>query len=505
MAGVRLNGRMGYTAPMSESAHAKAIASSTLWQVASQVVMALLSIITIKLVVTGLSQEMFGQYNTAYGYLQIFGILADFGLYAVSVREVSRQETEAGKETMLGALIVLRVAVTLVSLGGAVLIAFLLPQWRGTPLPLGIAAASLVPGLTLLAGVLRTVFQVKYKMHYVFIAEVLQRVLTVSLTAGLVALGARRATDTHTYLAFLLVGGAGSLLLFALSAVFAARLMRIRLTWDREALGSLLRLAAPYGFAFLCTALYRQFDVTMIGLLRPDHAIQNAFYGAVQRMMDMAYLFPTFLLNSALPLLSARHGKGEDTRKLLGMTLFAVLLLGLTAFLFSVFWARPLVALLTAPDYLSSPGHPGSDTALRLLSVSMLMNGIIVYCFYTLLTVHRWKPLVGTLLVGVALSLVSNLVLVPRLGFVGASITSVLTHTTLALLLLPQSLRILPARMSAAQARSLILYAALLAGFLFLARPFLTGNLPTVLGLATAAVWMGAVAWALRIPQRLRG
>ena len=52
--------------------------------------MAALSILTVKFVAIGLTKELAGSYNSAYGYLQLFGILADFGLYAVSVREVSK-------------------------------------------------------------------------------------------------------------------------------------------------------------------------------------------------------------------------------------------------------------------------------------------------------------------------------------------------------------------------------------------------------------------------------
>ena len=70
----------------------RSIASSTLWQLSSQILMAVLSIVTSKFVAIGLSKEMAGFYNSAYGFLQIFAILADFGLYAVSVREVSKAE-----------------------------------------------------------------------------------------------------------------------------------------------------------------------------------------------------------------------------------------------------------------------------------------------------------------------------------------------------------------------------------------------------------------------------
>jgi len=85
--------------PYNNRMSTKQIASSTLWQVASQVTMAALSVITVKLVATGLTKELAGEYNTAYGFLQIFGILADYGLYAVAVPEVSKakKDTSAKK------------------------------------------------------------------------------------------------------------------------------------------------------------------------------------------------------------------------------------------------------------------------------------------------------------------------------------------------------------------------------------------------------------------------
>ncbi len=191
--------------------------------------MAALSVVAVKFVAIGLSQELAGTYNSAYGYLQLFAILADFGLYAVSVREVSAANN---KEHVLGGLIVLRTVITFISLGAAVLIAWIVPAWRGTPLPIGISIAALVPFFTLLAGVLRTVFQVMYTMHYVFIAEVLQRVLTTGLMGLIILYGFRLSNDTKIYELFLWIGAIGAALLFGISTFFAVSLMRIRPSFD---------------------------------------------------------------------------------------------------------------------------------------------------------------------------------------------------------------------------------------------------------------------------------
>lgn len=480
------------------------IASSTLWQVASQVTMAALSIVMLKMTALVLSQELFGHYNTAYGYLQIFGILADFGLYAVSVREISRANGKTERERVLGTLLLLRIFITALSLGSAVILAWVIPHWQGTPLPLGISIAALVPGFTLLAGTLRAVFQVEYRMHFVFVAEVAQRILTLSLTFFLFFAGIRQTDDARVLQALLFIGGCGAALLFLLSLIFAARFMRIRPSWDTALLRRMMRLAAPYGVAFLATALYRQFDVTLIGLLRTDYAIQNAYYGAVQRMMDMAYIFPTFLLNSALPILTKRIASAEDTRNFLGAILFAVLLLGSTAALFAVFWARPLVELLTTSDYLSTASHPGSDSALSLLSVSMFMNGLIVYSFYVLLANHQWKPLVLTLLLGATAAVCLNIFLIPVMGFMGATTTSALVHSALAIALLAQSYRSQPFALSRDHLQTLVLYAASIAAFLFVAKPFLVHSSLTAVGLMAGGLWIAAMAWGLRLQRFLK-
>ena len=477
------------------------IASSTLWQLSSQVVMAALSIVTVKLVATGLSIELAGNYNTAYGYLQIFGILADFGLYAVSVREVARA---TDKQRMLGNLMTLRMIILAISLSAALLIAWVIPHWSGSPLPIAITIAAFVPAFTLLAGILRTVFQIEYKLHFVFIAEVTQRIVTVSLTGLAVYLGMRDSTDVSSLYLLLLFGGIGAFILLTLSIIFSGKVLRVRPRWDPEIMGRLFRLCAPYGIAFLCTSLYRQSDVTLIGLLRPqDYQLQNAYYGFVQRMMDMAYLLPTFLLNSTLPILSERDANKEDTREFLGKILFAILLIGSVAFLFSVLWSRPLMQMLTTEEYLSTATSPGADTALRLLSVSMFMNGLLTFSFYVLLTRHRWKPLVSTLLIGVVLSLTSNLFLIPRLGFRGAALTSILVHTTLALLLLPQALRTMPTQLTGVQIFRWIGFTGLLLLFLFVTRPFLTQSLITAGMLGAATLWMGVSTWILRIHKML--
>lgn len=480
----------------------KQIASSTLWQLASQLAMAAISVVTVKLVATGLSQNLAGFYNSAYGYLQIFGIIADFGLYAVAVREVSRSEDKRG---VVGAVIVLRCVITAVSFALAVAVAWVIPAWHGTPLPLAVTLCAFVPVFTLLAGTLRVIFQVHYRLQWVFVAEVTQRIVAVALIGLVVLLGTRDSEDPLTLYWFLLAGVVGSAVLLFFSIVGSRRILRPTLKWDPVLFKRLFSLALPFGLAFLCTTAYRQSDVTLISLLRPDFALQNATYGFVQRVMEMTYIIPTFLLNSTLPILSERVDKGEDTRDFLGKILLIVLLLSATMALTGALWARPIMGLLTTERYLSTPLAPGADTALRWLGVTMMMNGMVVYAFYLLLARNRWRALVAILAVAAAVSVGLNLRLIPTEGFVGAAQTSALVHTGLAAALMAYASRLLPARLNLSAALRWLAYIVLLAAALLFVAPWLTSDLRTAIALGGIVAWIGAIAWGTGLVRLLRG
>lgn len=464
--------------------------------------MAALSILTTKFVAIGLSKELAGNYNSVYGYLQLFGILADFGLYAVAVREVSRA---IDRVRVMGALIILRSIILAFSLASALAFVWIMPAWRGTPLPLGVTIASLVPFFTLLAGILRTIFQVHYKMQYVFIAEVAQRIVTVSMIGFFIFLGVRGSADLQIYHMFLFVGGIGAFVLFLVSFVYGNSLEPIRIQFDKTEILRLLSFAAPYGAAYLCMALYRQLDVTLIALLRPDFELQNAYYGFAARMGDMAFLFPTFLLNSTLPIVAERDANKQDNRGVLGKTFLLILLLGTVSSLFAFFWARPLVMLLTTEQYLSTAITPGTDTALALLALPMFLNGLILYSFYVLLTRHAWQTLVSRLVIGSILSLALNLYLIPSLGFVGAAYTSIIVHSVLVLLLLPLSMRTMPMKIPSKDLLRWITFALLFGGALAIARPLLT-NIPlTILGIVAAIGFGSFLGWILKLHRSLLG
>ncbi|MFH0851918.1 MAG: oligosaccharide flippase family protein, partial [Candidatus Peregrinibacteria bacterium] len=330
-----------------------------------------------------------------------------------------------------------------------------------------------------------------------------QRILTTVMLGTIILLGIRGSTDENVFLFCLLIGGIGALLLLFLSYIFAHKFITCTVRWHGPTMRRLIRSALPFGTAYLLLSFCRQFDMTMIALLRSDFQIQNAYYGFVLRMGEMGFLIPTFLLNSILPIVSERRERGEDAGSLLGKTFLLLLLLGTTAGLFAAFWPRPIIALLTTREYLSTINHPGADTALRLASVPMFLYGFILFSFYMALVHGEWKRLIATLMIGALLSVGSNLLLIPHLGFVGAAMTAIVVQSLLVSLLLPATLKYSQPHFPPTAFVRWFVFSLLLAVSLWITRPFLASDVLTFIGLAGAGVVLGVLLWITGLIQLL--
>jgi O-antigen/teichoic acid export membrane protein len=70
----------------------KKIYTNTLAQIAGKIMTALISIFMIKILTNYLDVAGYGMYSKIYNYLSIFAVIADLGLYTITVRELSKHE-----------------------------------------------------------------------------------------------------------------------------------------------------------------------------------------------------------------------------------------------------------------------------------------------------------------------------------------------------------------------------------------------------------------------------
>lgn len=87
----------------------KKVYSNTLAQIAGKVATALISIFLIKILTNYLDVAGYGLYSKVYNYLSIFSVIADLGLYTITVREISAHKDDHEKvQSIVGNILTLR-------------------------------------------------------------------------------------------------------------------------------------------------------------------------------------------------------------------------------------------------------------------------------------------------------------------------------------------------------------------------------------------------------------
>jgi O-antigen/teichoic acid export membrane protein len=89
---------------------ARKILSNTASQVAGRFATAFLAVVVVKILTVYLGQSGYGQYATIYEFLAFFGAFADFGIFTIAVREMSRKglTNKSSLETRLHFVLCLR-------------------------------------------------------------------------------------------------------------------------------------------------------------------------------------------------------------------------------------------------------------------------------------------------------------------------------------------------------------------------------------------------------------
>ncbi len=162
----------------------KKIYTNTLAQIAGKVMTGLISIFLIKIVADYLDTSGYGMYSKIYNYLSIFAVLADLGLYTISVREMSQVHDNPEKlEQISGNILSLRTISGLMIMCLALGIGFFM-EWYNSPTALiSIFIVSIFTLLGLIHSSIMSYLQAILKTEFSFIANTAGKLATFGLVA----------------------------------------------------------------------------------------------------------------------------------------------------------------------------------------------------------------------------------------------------------------------------------------------------------------------------------
>lgn len=354
----------------------------------------------------------FGKYMFAFSLAEIFSILGDLGLHEYSIREMARRP-ELLKERLPGILALK----TLLSSTSAIIMLSILPllgKDRATSLAVVAFALAQIGYSWFYASTIA--FAARQDLHIQAFLWLMEKVLFAAAGVAVIL-----ATSKD----FVLVAFSNTFVQFFGGALAVAIAWRKYGPWvrdlHRDQWSRYLKAAIPFGLIVAFYLVYFRIDTVMISFFRGDEEVGQ--YSAAYNLVSALLFLPSGLVAALFPRLAGAYRSPEDN--LDGpFQKAARWLLALSMPMAVGIWllADPLVLALLGDTYLPAV------TAFAVLGWVLPVWFITFLQGNILTVVERQKAVAVVGLANMILNVGMNLIIIPRYGFTGAAVTTLLTE-----------------------------------------------------------------------------
>lgn len=353
-----------------------------------------------------LGPQELGRYSYVLAFAYPFGALADFGLAAHAIREISRDQTRAAD--VLAAL--QRSLLLLAGLGWVAMLALAAAMGHDAGMLLCLAVAGLASLVSVFLSPMLVSLTAREDLHLVSIYQVANSLVASAVTV-----------------AVLLWGGTTLELLAAAVIVNVVMLAGMHGAIERppaaaavpvSAVRAMVRNALPFGLLLLGFAVYYRVDMLMLQWLRGAEEVGQ--YAAAYRFLDALVPLAAAIGRPFYPRFSHLAARDPDAvRTLLDSTWRPLFGFGLAVAVGTYCVAGPLTRAVFGDAFVAAA------PLLEILiwgGVPLLLLNIPMQA---LNAANLVLPLAGVYGIGLAVNVAANLVLIPAWGAVGAALATV--------------------------------------------------------------------------------
>lgn len=388
------------------------LAKNTFWlffgQISGRTLRAALVIFAARL----LGPESWGAFSYAMSLIAFLLILSDIGISAIVTRE-SAKNLETSAEYFSTAFFL---KIILLSIGVILLI-------FGAPYLTKIAEARMLLSmitLLLIFDSLRNfgfaISRAVEQMQWEAINEIVTNIFIVVL--GIYALLKYPGSASLTY-AYIAGTGVGLLLMIWTLRHYVSKIFT---QFNYKLIKPILASSLPFAFASFLGAIMINTDLIMLGWMRSPAEI--GFYSASQKPIMFLYTMAGLFAASLFPVLSKlSHSEHKERfKKILEKSIVASLFVALPVTLVGLPLSAGIIKLLFGQEYLPATG----SFQVLLLTLLIIFPSVIVS--NSMLAANEQKKFILFSLIGAIGNVLFNFLLIPMLGIVGCSISTLITQ-----------------------------------------------------------------------------
>ena len=365
---------------------------------------ALISVGIIRITTHQLGPANYGLFALIITYVNLFSLVADLGITALTTRELARNG--ADRSAVLGTAISSRIAFSIVVIPIIIVSADLIYPGHDSQFRWAMAIMSLDVLFNSVQATAATPFAAKVR------GDLLAAFGMANLL--LVGMGVITVALLHgSYLAYVYVYVFADMIMAFVELFAARRIIRFRWTFDPRAWRHALSLAVPLGAIQLIDNVYSWIDTILVSVLRTSTEL--GYYSVAFKAVYVFGAVPGFLMQALIP--SLVNATNEESTRLVNRALYVLFCIGVPLAVGGIVLRTDIILVLGGPHFLPAA------TPFAILAVTLPVSYLQTVFGYTSVTIDRYRPLLvvglGTLIINIGL----NLLMIPKFGPTGAAST----------------------------------------------------------------------------------
>ncbi|MEW6040898.1 MAG: flippase [Elusimicrobiota bacterium] len=378
----------------------------------------ILSVIFYIYVIRKLGDNDFGVYSFVYSFCGILVILMDPGINTLLIRDISRNRQVTGE--YIGNISTIKIILSVVVLFLVNILSVILKYSGEMLLYLNVMCIIMV--CNSLMEYIGAIFSSWENMNYEAWLKIANKIIIAILGTATLLAGYRLKEFLFSmavaYALTLLVG----------FYLVQKKIILIKILFDLKLCKHIIYNAFPMALTMIFIILYLRIDVVLLQFMKwPDAAI--GWYSAGMKIIETVSAIPLLITGGIFPVISELYKKNperlEDVYRR-SMEIMAASSIPLTFGLY--FFPDKLVQILYGSEFIRT-----SDI-LRILAWSTVFLFFNYSLMNFLIAVEKQKYVAISTGICVLVNIISNLALIPRLGYFGTSISVVILQIVLLLM-----------------------------------------------------------------------
>lgn len=430
----------------------RAIFINTASQIAVRIITLAFTLVSIKLLTNYLGVDGVGNLNAITAYVNYFLVVADLGLFSVTVREISKNPDDERK--IISNVFVIRFISALSAAILAIAIIFFTPYRHNPNLMFGVMIACGFLFFNLMGSIGDMILQYRLKMQYSALAEFLSKLISLAALVAVIML-----KGNFLWVVFSSVTLSG-IMIFIFKWYFASRYTKITSGFNPKLASWIFNLAWPMGIVFIANNLYFRLDSLMLFVFKGAAAV--GIYSVAYKILEVTVFFGSYFASSLKPIMS-RNIK-DNIAYLQGViekSILVMLLISLPVAAICVAYANEIIVFLSNKDF--GIGAP----ALIILSLTLPFLYLDVLLGEIMIANDERKRLLKISAFILLFNFIFNLIFIPRYSFMGAAYGTLISEAVLFFIFLHSTRKTVPFRIDFRNITKLLIIGLLTLGFAF--------------------------------------